>query len=32
MKGLPNEIAREGGVADGLQEAADVLDAALRKR
>lgn len=32
MKGLPNEIAREGGVADGLSEAADVLDVALRKR
>lgn len=31
MKGLPNEIAREGGVADGLAEAADVLDAAMRK-
>lgn len=30
MRGLPNEIAAAGGVADGLREAADVLESALR--
>jgi hypothetical protein len=31
MRGTPNEIAKVGGEADGLREAADVLESALRK-
>lgn len=31
MRGTPNEIAKVGGEADGLREAADLLEAALRK-
>ena len=31
MRGQPNEIAHMGGIADGLEEAARTLDAAMRK-
>lgn len=31
MRGTPNEIAKVGGQADGLREAAELLEAALRK-